>query len=226
MHELTISYVLEGARRGYNFTTPTDGIDPETLKTIWRGAMPRGQGWDRYGATPALKCFALESGEAVACEVTLTDMVDEVGRSGIRQADVRIMTAREYQSHLLDRLRGLSAETVALAERKLTSREWELLFKKYRDSSKPKSILKPQTILAYPYTPQGWQFVEACVLLLATRSTLLTNLIEISPTINPFADRILSFTTLALDYREGGRLVALPLEKIRTFGDIPYINLQ
>ncbi len=226
MRELTIGYVLDGARRGYNFTTPTDGIDPATLKAIWRGAMPRGQGWDQYPATPALKCFPLDSGEVAICEVVVTDLVDEVGRQGIREAAIRILTAREYQAHLLDRLGALPAATVADAERKLTSHEWELLFKKYRDAKKPKSILKPQTILAYPYSPNGWQFVEACLLLLATRSTLLTNLIEISPAINPFADRILSFTTLALDYREGGRLVGLPLDKIRTFDGIPYINIR
>ncbi len=155
MRELTIGYVLDGARRGYNFTTPTDGIDPATLKAIWRGAMPRGQGWDQYPATTALKCFPLESGEAVICEVAVTDMVDEVGRQGIRQATIRILTEREYQAHLLDRLSALPAATVANAERKLTSHEWELLFKKYRDAKKPKSILKPQTILAYPYTPDG-----------------------------------------------------------------------
>ncbi len=226
MHELTIGYVLDGARRGYNFTTPTGGIDPATLKAIWRGAMPRGQGWDQYPATPALKCFPLESGEAAVCEVSVTDLVDEVGRQGIRQAAVRILTVHEYQAHLLHRLNALPAATVADAERKLTSHEWELLFKKYRDAKKPKSILKPQTILAYPYSPDGWTFVEACILLLATRSTLLTNLIEISPAINPFADRILSFTTLALDYREGGRLVGLPLDKIRSFDNIPFINIS
>ena len=77
-----------------------------------------------------------------------------------------------------------------------------------------------------PTARRAGRFVEACILLLATRSTLLTNLIEISPAINPFADRILSFTTLALDYREEGRIVALPLDKMRTFEDVPFINLS
>ena len=226
MHQLTIGYVLDGTRRGYNFTSDTDGIDPESLKAVWRGAMPRGQGWELYPGITALKCFPLDSGEAALCEVDLTDMVDEVGRKGIREASVRIMTAREYDAALRERLRALPPQVVADAERKLHSREWELLFKKYRSAKKPKSFVKPQTILAYPYSPDGWRFVEACILLLATRSTLLTNLIEISPSINPFADRILSFTTLALDYREGGRIVALPLDKIRAFDGIPYINLN
>lgn len=226
MRELSIGYLLEGARRGYNFTAPTDGIAPDSLKAIWRSAMPRGQGWEAYPGVTALKCFPLDSGEAVICDVSLTDLQDEVGRRGIRSAQIKLLSPGEYSRALLDRLHALPPEIVANAERKLYSREWELLFRKYRDSRKPKSIIKPQTILAYPYSATGWRFVEACILLLATRSTLLTNLIEMSPTINPFADRILSFTTLALDYREAGRIVALPLDKIRTFEDIPYIKLS
>ncbi|MEO8393297.1 MAG: hypothetical protein ABI700_09925 [Chloroflexota bacterium] len=226
MRELSIGYLLEGARRGYNFTSPTDGIEPDTLKAIWRSAMPRGQGWDQYPGANALKCFSLESGEAAICEVALTDLQDEVGRRGIRSAGIKLLAPREYQRALLDRLHALPPTMVAEAERKLYSREWELLFKKYRDAKKPKSIVKPQTILAYPYSSAGWSFVEACILLLATRSTLLTNLIEMSPAVNPFADRILSFTTLALDYREEGRIVALPLDRMHSYEDVPFVNIS
>ncbi len=226
MPTLSIDYVLEGTRRGYNFTSPTDGVDPVSLKAVWRGAMPRGQGWENYPGASSLKCFPLESGEAAICEVTLTDLTDEVGRKGIRRAFIHLLPPREYQQNLLQRLAALPREIVTEAERRLSSHEWELLFRKYRDAKKPKTIIKPQTILAYPYTPEGWWFVEACILLLATRSTLLTNLIEISPAINPFADRLLSFTTLALDYREEGRIVALPLDRVQAFGDIPYIDLR
>lgn len=226
MTQLTIGYLLEGTRRGYNFTSPTDGIDPETLKAVWRGAMPRGQGWDKYPDAVSLKCFPLESGEAAICDVTLTDMQDEVGRRGIRRATINLLPPAAYQRVLVDRLHALPLALVQEAERRLMSREWELLFRKYRDSKKPKTIIKPQTILAYPYSADGWRFVEACILLLATRSTLLTNLIEISPAINPFADRLLSFTTLALDYREEGRIVALPLDKVKQAFDVPFINLS
>ncbi len=226
MRELSIGYLLEGARRGYNFTTPTDGLAPEALKAIWRGAMPRGQGWESYVGAASLKCFTLESGEAILCAVSVTDMTDEVGRRGIRQAAIKVEAPAEFRRDLLARLHTLPANVVADAERKLYSREWELLFKKYRDTKKPKSLIKPQTILAYPYSVAGWPFVEACILLLVTRSTLLTNLIEISPAINPFADKILSFTTLALDYREEGRIVALPLDRVRAFGDVPYIDIS
>lgn len=222
MRQLEIGYLLEGTRRGYNFTTPTDGIDPETLKALWRGAMPRGQGWGDYPAARSLKCFGLESGEAAACDITVTDQVDEVGRTGIRRATISIMPLKEYRAFLLERLSRLPATTVSDAEKRLSSREWELLFRKYRELGKPKTMIKPQTILAYE---GDWSFIEACMLLLATRSTLLANLLEVSPAINPFADRVFAFTTLALDYREEGRLVALPLAKARTLDDVPYINL-
>lgn len=225
MPQLTIGYLLEGTRRGYNFTSPTDGVAPETLKAVWRGAIPRGQGWDKYPDAVSLKCFPLQSGEAAICDVALTNMQDEVGRRGIRHATINVLPPAAYQRLLVDRLHALPLALVQEAERRLTSREWELLFRKYRDSKKPKTIIKPQTILAYPYSADGWRFVEACILLLATRSTLLTNLIEISPAINPFADRLLSFTTLALDYREEGRIVALPLDKVQAF-DVPFINLS
>jgi hypothetical protein len=222
MRRLEIGYALEGARRGYTFTTPTDGIAPDALKAIWRGAMPRGQGWGDYPAAQSLKCFGLETGEAVACNITVTDQVDEVGRTGIRHAEIFIFSLKEYRAYLLERLNALPTAVTAAAEKRLYSREWELLFRKYRELSKPKTMVKPQTILAY----QGdWTFMEACALLLMTRSTLLANLIEVSPAINPFADRVFSFTTFALDYRDEGRLVALPLEKARTIDSVPYINL-
>lgn len=222
MRRLEIGYVLDGARRGYNFTAPTDGVAPDALKAIWRGAMPRGQGWGDYPAARSLKCFELATGEAVACNVTVTDQVDEVGRAGIRRAEILIFSPKEYRAYLLERLAALPPDIVAAAEKRLYSREWELLFRKYRELSKPKTMIKPQTILAYD---GEWTFIEACVLLLMTRSTLLANLIEVSPSINPFADRVFSFTTFALDYRDEGRLVALPLAKARAIDSVPYINL-
>ncbi|HLU09749.1 MAG TPA: hypothetical protein VK003_08780 [Oceanobacillus sp.] len=226
MRQLTIDYILEGRRRGYNFTTPTDGIDAETVKAIWRGAMPRGQGWGAYRDARSLKCFALPSGEVAICETTITDMRDELGRSGIRRTVIDIVTARTYVENLKHRLNTLPQELIAQAEAKLSSREAQLLFKKNREAKRPKSMIKPQTILAYPYSAEGWQFVEACILLLATRSTLLTNLIEMSPKVNPFADRVLSFTTLALDYQDEGRIVAMPLERVRELDGVPFIDIS
>lgn len=227
MRPLTIDYVLEGQRRGYSFTSPTDHVAPETLKTIWRSAMPRGQGWgaEGYVGAKSLKCFPLPSGEIALCETTITDLRDEVGRSGIRRTTIDLLTVNVLMDTLKQRLQALPTALVSAAEAKLTSREWQLLFHKNREAKQPKSMIKPQTILAYPYG-DNWRFVEACILLLVTRSTLLTNLIEVSPKVNPFADRVLSFTTLALDYREEGRIVALPLERVRELDGIPFIDIS
>lgn len=229
MRTLTLDYVLNGDRRGYSFTTPTDDLPSDTVKTLWRTAMPRGQGWDepRFVGARSIKCFAVPSGDAAICDVTVTDLRDELGRRGIRRAEITVLTPRDYQINLKERLARLPANIVAEAERRLTSREWALLFRKYRDANKPKSLVKPQTILAYPFAQAAdWTFIEACLLLLATRATLLTNLIEVDRSINPFADRVLSFTTLALDHREEGRIVALPLDKARSLGDVPFIDLS
>jgi hypothetical protein len=228
MRQLTIDYLLDGRRRGYTFTTPTDGIDPESHKTIWRNAMPRGQGWGEavYVGASSLKCFPLPSGEAALCETVITDLRDEMGRSGIRRTTIDLLTVSAYIDELRRRLAALPGALVSEAEARLMSREWQLLFRKNREARRPRSMIKPQTILAYPYMDGDWRFVEACILLLATRSTLLTNLIEMSPKVNPFADRVLSFTTLALDYREEGRMIAVPLEKARAFEGIPYIDIS
>ena len=226
MHQLTIDYVLEGRRRGYNFITPTDGMDSETVKAIWRGAMPRGQGWgaDEYRGAHSLKCFPLPSGEVAVCETTITDTRDELGRSGIRRTVIDVMTVRAYVDDLRRRLNAFPEPLIDQAEAKLSSREWQLLFKKNREAKRPKTMIKPQTILAHPYG-SDWQFVEVCILLLANRSTLLTNLIEMSPKVNPFADRVLSVTTLALDYQDEGRIVAIPLEKVRELNGVPFIDI-
>lgn len=228
MRQLTIDYLLDGRRRGYNFTSPTEGVAPDTLKAIWRGAMPRGQGWGAavYRGAHSLKCFMLPSGEVAICETTITDMRDELGRGGIRRTAIEVGHVIEAMDQLKSRLTALPQSLIAEAEARLTSREWQLLFKKNWEAKRPKTMLKPQTILAYPYDNGDWQFVEACILLLATRATLLTNLIEVSPKVNPFADRVLSFTTLALDYQEEGRIVALPLESATELKDVPFIDIR
>lgn len=229
MQTLTLDYLLEGDRRGYSFTTPTDDVSPDNVKALWRGAMPRGQKWgeNRFVGSRSLKVFALPSGEAAICDVLTTDLTDELGRRGIRRTEITVLTARECQAALTQRLAALPTPIVSDAERRLTSREWSLLFRKYREGKKPKSLVKPQTVLAYPFDHNGgWRFVEACMLLLATRSTLLTNLIEVDPAVNPFADRLLSFTTLALDPLEAGRIVAIPLDITRTLNDVPFIDLS
>ncbi len=230
MQTLTLEYVLEGRQRGYQFTSSTQGISPDLLKQIWRLVMPRGKSWSdpAYRAARSLKCFTLDEtgrGLAAACEVTGTDQVDEVGRTGIRKALIHLHTWDEHTAYLNARLTSLPADTVARAEKQLYSREWQLLFRKHRDRARADGLVKPQTVLSYPYSTEGWAFVEACLLLLVTRATLLTNLIELSPKINPFADRVLSFTTLALEPRDEGRLIALPAGS-PALRAVPHIELN
>jgi hypothetical protein len=228
MRTLTLDYVLDGARRGYAFTTPTDDLPPDVVRVLWRNAMPRGTGWDdpAWVGARSLKSFALPNGEIALCDVTVIDQRDEMGRAGIRKAAIHILPLRDHHALLSARLTDLPAVVVSAAESKLTSREWALLFRKRRSQQPPASLVKPQTILAYPYTPDGWTFVEACILLLATRATLLANLIEVSAAINPFADRALAFTTLALDSRDETRLIALPLARAQTLPHTPFIDLS
>lgn len=224
MRELVIDYLLEGARRGYTIVTPTEGIPPENVKAIWREAMPRGQAWSEYTGARSLKCWTLPSGELALCEVVVTGRADEAGRRGIRHARVLMGTQSQVHAALIARLEALPRDIVSSAEHKLASREWQLLFRKHREAHTPRRVIKPQTILAQPYSASGWPFVEACILLLATRATLLTNLIEVSPRLNPFADRLLSFTTLALDVRDETRLVGVPLRHAQA-ADVPYIDV-
>ncbi len=225
MH-LTIDYLLEGQRRGYNFTSPTDAVNPDALKQIWRSAMPRGQGWGegRFQGANTLKTIELPRAEIAVCDVQVTDLRDEVGRTGIRRAQIEIMTVQDAQQHLIERLHQLPSEIVRSAETRLGSREWQLLFKKHRDGNR--NVFKPQSILAYPYSGDGWQFMEACLLLLVTRSTFLTNLIEVTPKVNPFADKLISFTTLALDFREENRLIAMPLDIAQKHPNLTYVDLS
>ncbi len=225
---LHIDYVLEGGRRGYQFTEPTRDLDPALVKAIWQGAMPRGSAWGdaAYVGAVSLKSFPVDDRHMAACEVTITDQADELGRRGIRKAIIHLLTLDEHAAYLRERLAAIPEEIVQHAEKRLYSREWELLFRKYSDLHQPRTLIKPQTVLAHDYTPANWRFVEACILLLVTRATLLTNLIEITPKLNPFADRALSFTTLALDPRGEGRIVAVPVDRVKALGGVPYIDLR
>jgi hypothetical protein len=220
---LTLDYVLTGQRRGYTLS-PADAVPSDIYRAIWRGALPRGQGWDApaFIGARALKSFPIDARTAVMSAVTISDRRDELGRGGIKQALIHYGTHDEIQGALRARLEALPAPVVHRAEAALASRAWALLFKRHWEQTRG---LKPQTVLVFPYDPVRWLFIEACLLLLATRATLLTNLIELSPTVNPFADKLLSFTTLALDPRDEARLVAVPTGAPALAG-VPHIDLS
>jgi hypothetical protein len=231
MRLLWLRYRLEGARRGYTLTDAATGEAPvlpaDDLRALWRAALPRGQGWNAPAlrGAHALKVLPLPSGLVALSRSVVTDLHDEAGRAGIREADVQLGTPAEAAAALDQALAALPAREVAEAERRLQSREWALLFRKVRDAAEPRSLLKPQTVLAHDAAPTAWTFMTACLLLLVTRQTLLTNLIEVSPRINPFADRLISMTTLALDPRDELRLIGMPIAAAQAAG-VPFVDIR
>lgn len=201
---LVIDYVLEGENRGYNFVTPTDHLAPAMVRTIWRQAMPRGQGWNaaHYIGARSLKCIPLENGRVAFSEVVVTDKRDELGRQGIRRAEVLIARAAEYQALMQARYEALPVHVRTAAESRIGLGLWKRVF----DKTLPRLKGDSQIILAHPYTSaQDWQVVEAVVLRLAMARMVKG------------WGRFTPFTTLALDYREESRLVAVPQEVAASF---------
>jgi hypothetical protein len=197
MKQLILEYVLEGHKRGYNFTSPTQGFHDDVLKSIWRKAMPRGQGWNAavYAGARSLKSFWLEDGRMALSETVVTDMRDESGRGGIRRAVVSVMQPGEY----LEVLKARLADYSQLGGRQIA----------YRNLPTPRG--DKQVILSHPYQhSSGWQAVELL---------LLQHALKLSVGGIMRSGRIIPFTTLALDYREEGQLVALPEEKAATIRD-------
>ncbi len=211
---LVIEYVHEGHQRGYNYTSPTHGYDDETLKLIWRSAMPRGQGWgaEVYAEALSLKCFPVDAYHIAVANVLVTDQVDDAGRRGIRRAEIAVYTNNDYLHFLQDKLAGYSPIVRATAERMLTICQRTRLIEK----TLPKFRREPQLILTHSYTsPASWQVIEAVIIRLA---------------LNPVVPMrrwgaFIPFTTLALDYREESRMVALPKEKTAQI-DVPVVPLR
>lgn len=210
MRRLAIEYVLEGHRRGYDFTSPTAGFADEVLKAVWRSAMPRGQGWNApvYAGARALKSFLVDDFVAVS-EVVVTDQRDDGGRGGIRRAVVEIMGFGDYSAHLEDRLRAYPPDVRAALERLPTLAQRARIVKY--------AVKKGgQLVLAQAYAgPRAWDVTEALVIKLA---------------LSPFppaarSGRIVPFTTLALDHREESPLVALPAAKARQLKGVPVVYL-
>lgn len=192
MRQLVIEYVLEGHQRGYNYTSPTSGFNDDTLKTVWRTAMPRGQGWgaEVYRGARSLKSFRLPDGRMALADVVVTGQRDESGRAGIRRAVVDVMPQGEYLDRLKALLRQYPPDVRAIVERK-----------PWIGRRIPKVKGDSQVLLSHPYTsPNDWQVVEALVLE-AAREALDHAWM---------GGRFISFTTLALAYQDETQLVVLP----------------
>jgi hypothetical protein len=193
MNRLVIEYSLQGHQRGYNFTTSTRSFDEQTLRTIWRNAMPRGQGWGEatYQGARSIKYFPLPDGRAAVSEVTVTDLQDENGRRGIRRAVIDIMSPAVFVHHLASRLDSYPQETTSLAETNYL----------HLRKSLPKLKRTKALILTHHYqTERSWWLVEALVLRLAATP----------PAPLRKWGSVLPFTTLALDHRDESPVVALP----------------
>lgn len=209
---LILEYVLEGQNRGYNFTTPTRSYSDDVLKVIWRNAMPRGQGWGTYIGAESCKCFLLPDGRVVVSQITVTDAQDESGRRGIRRAVIEVISAAEYARVLRTALDALPVSIQRDADHNL--REWRRIRALERLSNRIRKA--KQLIFTHSYsTAADWRVVEAVLLRIALEPPHALRLFGAS----------LSFTTLALEYREESMLVALPAEKAASISSLPTLQI-
>ncbi len=193
MRQLLLEYVFEGHKRGYNFTSPTNGFNDDTLKTVWRNAMPRGQGWgaEVYEGARSLKSFPLLDGRLALADVIVTGLRDESGRGGIRRAQIDIMQPGEY----LDALRAHLSRYPQRVQAEATKKPG------FGRRRMPKVQGDSQLVLAHPYnSADHWQIIEALI---------LTEAIELLDR-RWLGSRYIPFTTLALEYRDESQVVVLP----------------
>jgi hypothetical protein len=209
MPKLVIEYQLDGKRPGYAFASPAPAVDERTLKTIWRQAMPRGQGWGNptYAGAQSVKTFRVDKGHFAVSTAIVTDQRDESGRGGIRRAEIEVMSTAAYLQFLQGRIGRYPGALQQAADRRLTHTFWQQVL----DKLTPKLRPHRQIVLAYPYhDPDAWALMEVLVMKVATSRRI--RLIKGWGAAN-------SFTTLALDYREESSIVALPLARAREVGD-------
>jgi hypothetical protein len=194
---LTIEYRLDGNQRGYNFTSPTGDYDDETLKRVWRSAMPRGQGWAEYVGARSLKCFPLDSRRLALSEVVVTDQQDESGRRGIRKATVRVLYAESCAAYLRDWLTRYPPDTQRQLARLPTPNQWATVIGRVMPIF---GKGEPQVILTQPYDARRWLLMEGIIIKFA---------LALQVGLKRYAG-VVPFTTLALDPREEMALVGMP----------------
>jgi hypothetical protein len=197
MNPLVIEYVLAGKQRGYNFTSPTSGYDDDTLKRIWRSAMPRGQGWADYVGARSLKCFPLDERRMALAEVSVTDQSDESDRRGIRRAVVHVFYGEDCAAFLRRWLKQYPPDLHASLDRLPTPSQWASIVGRVLPLLGKRD---QQLILTTPYDARRWLLMEGMIIKLA-----LALQVGI-----PRTSSVVPFTTLALDAREEMKLVAVP----------------
>ncbi|MCU0499170.1 MAG: hypothetical protein MUF87_17595 [Anaerolineae bacterium] len=205
---LIIDYLTEGPQRGYSFTTPTHAYSDETIKSIWRNAMPRGQGWAAYIGAKSLKSFVLPDKRIVIAQTEVTDRADESGRRGIRRTQIEVFAPADYRPALTHRLGQFNAGLQQDADFHLAQWRKTAAFERLG----PQIKRAHQLIFTHAFsTLADWQVIEVLLLKIA-----------IHP---PYALRqfgnVLSFTTLALAPHEESLLTALPADRAATLSKIP-----
>lgn len=211
---LVIDYSLDPPRPGYTFRTGTDGLDEGSLRKIWQHAMPRGQGWaSGYIGASSLKAFPLGDGRMALSGTLVTDLADELGRKGIRRAEISVFTPAEYPQIIDSLLASFPTTIRQQAYRRLSTAWWQ----RFWDRLIPHLSSHRQLVLAHPYTtPDAWQIIEALVLFIVVSPHMRA--------LNGWGPQV-SFTTLALDYREESRIVALPTRKALELSNIPLVHV-
>lgn len=201
MDTLIIEYRTEGRERGYGFTSPIRAYDEETLKRIWRSAMPRGNGWADYVGARSLKCFPLDERRYALSEVTVTDQQDESGRRGIRRAEVRVMVAEACAAYLRHRLLEYPADIAREIDRLPTVGQWGTIVSRMMPLLGKK---QRQLVLTRAYGHDRWQIMEGVIVKLALALQVGVRRQQ----------GLVPFTTLVLDAREEMRLIGMPEARV------------
>nr|MBN1229561.1 hypothetical protein [Anaerolineae bacterium] len=203
MQQLVLEYVIDSPQPGYQFRPPTNGFKEADLRLIWRQAMPRGTGWngDAYQDARSLKCFALDEGRIAVSLVHVTGEEDELGRRGIRRAEIAVLDNDAYVVFLESLLGRYHESILETANQHIRPYVWKRMLRLIV----PRLKAHKQVVLSHPYSgPVAWQVVEVLILRLVTSKTI--RLLEGWGAPAPF-------TTLALDWRDESPIVALPSEK-------------
>jgi hypothetical protein len=217
MSALTIEYQLDTKQPGYAFSTPTNDYADPVLKAVWRQAMPRGNGWRSaaYIGARTLKCFPVSDEIVALSTTTVTDQVDEQGRSGIRRAEIDFIRTQDIVYTLKLLLSTYPDSVQSAAHQAFNMATWARIV----EGALPKlSRRQSQIAFTHPYTgPDTWQMIEAVVLNLASAWPLRAL---------PGWGKFFSFTTLALTNEDESRIVAVPRENARGLRDARVIAIR
>lgn len=210
-----IEYQLDGHERGYNYTSDTGGYSEETLKHVWRHAMPRGQGWGapQYVAARTLKCFTLpESSEVAFSHITVTPEHDEQGRGGIRQAVINVVPERDYHDYLTAHLAQYPPDVQTELTRLPTLGQRTRI----ASATLPYVRRSNRLVLARPYRGMAqWLVMEGLIIKLALSPP--KSLAQWGPAI--------PFTTLTLSPHDEGRILGLPADRVNEGDKVAVLRL-